>query len=749
MPVMAVSLGDIEPLSALGEPFRARIEFRLGPDESLDPSCVRLRSTVPGEDTHIPAMISALARVSVAAGRSYILLESTERSSEPILRLNVELTCFGMVAITRQYTLFPNPPQSSVPTPDISEASPVRSAPSAEPVRAAAPTSAPAVVRPADGAVPAASAQRHGTVPSGDRPTAGKRARRDVLRLRSAAVATEPAPTRNKIPCCFQLFRMSEELAERTGAPATEAERESLRREYSERMAQVDGAPRMAELHEDLRRLKHQVASLIAERDATQTRLGIEAQLYNERRYIWVVSGMLVAGLAAIIAWIFSRRRAPQPFESQKLFDTAARTPGSRTGLARWPRLGRSESADLEHADTHPPLPESRAANSPRIDVRESNDAGLAVNAPHSHAAKPAAHVANSPPVSRPARPAETRAAESIDYEPREASRGLSAASPGLVPAEHAPATTSVRSPSIDESPRPEIAAPLAFATFELPGENPEPLRTSTDVEPITEHFEPPEMFSLDEPSDVQASASTPPWGLRLDINLDEAIVPAGPPAETASGEIQETNSSRASQAVEAFPDVILGERLGPPKRRSASPLRTGAAPSGASHLGSGPSDGEPLAFESAQRERAALFPEITSGNIDLADFTTVIEGARIMYEDDLDTSRAVGLIQLALSADQLCVELWLGLFEIYARENLRGAFSDLATNFLDRFSNTEARWPAIAMLGRKLDPDNKLFSPEGLPPIEDDEPNWLGTQRHLMIYTVPSARGKEASPGS
>ena len=607
MPVMAVSLGDIEPLSALGEPFRARIEFRLGPDESLDPSCVRLRSTVPGEDTHIPAMVSALARVSNVAGRSYILLESSERSSEPILRLNVELTCFGMVAITRQYTLFPNPPQSSGPTPDIPEAAPARTLPSAEPTRAAPPAFAPAVARPAEGAVPAANAERRGTGPSGDRPATSRRARRDVLRLRSTAVATEPAPTRSKIPCCFQLFRMSEELAERTGAPATEIERESLRREYSERMAQVDGAPRM---HDDLRRLKHQVASLIAERDATQTRLGIEAQLYNERRYIWVVSGMLVAGLAAIIAWIFSRRRAPQPFESQKLFDTAARTPGSRTGLARWARLGRSESADLEHADTHPPLPESRAANSPRIDVRDSNDAGLAVNTPHSHVAPPAAHFANSPPVSRPARPAETRAAEPIDYELREANRGLSAAPPGLVPAEHAPAATSVRSASIDESPRPEIAVPLAFATFELPGENPEPLRTSTDVEPITEHFEPPEMFSLDEPSDVQASASTPPWGLRLDINLDEAIVPAGPPAETAAGEMQETNSSKASQAVEAFPDVILGERLGPPKRRSASPLRTGAAPSGASHLGSGPSDGEPLAFESAQRERVALFPE-------------------------------------------------------------------------------------------------------------------------------------------
>jgi hypothetical protein len=118
-------------------------------------------------------------------------------------------------------------------------------------------------------------------------------------------------------------------------------------------------------------------------------------------------------------------------------------------------------------------------------------------------------------------------------------------------------------------------------------------------------------------------------------------------------------------------------------------------------------------------------FPEIVNGTLALSDPASVVNAARLMYEDGAAT-RALELLQLAIENDPAPMAPWLALFEVYRLERLRGEYASLAVRFMERYQGT-LEWRKVRFVGRDLDPGNPLY--EDTEPALDFDPareNWL-----------------------
>jgi hypothetical protein len=142
-------------------------------------------------------------------------------------------------------------------------------------------------------------------------------------------------------------------------------------------------------------------------------------------------------------------------------------------------------------------------------------------------------------------------------------------------------------------------------------------------------------------------------------------------------------------------------------------------------------------ALRAAEYKKAYIlgrFPEIAAGNIVLRNPSSVIEGARIFYQDDHNPAKAVELLRIALAMHPEHERLWLALFEILSLEYMAPEFEDLAQRYHDtRDVRADNHWPRVAKLGRDLDPGNKLYRADGLRPVEGSNPNWLNSQLDMM----------------
>ena len=155
---MALSLGRITVLSALGEPLRAEIDV---PDINAE-EAASLKATIAAPDAftaagleYNPAMSSVQTSLQRRAdGRAFIRLSSERPINEPFVDMILE-TSWSSGRIVRDYTMLFDPPvaRKTAPTPTLAQTSPAVAAPaaSASPAKAAAstPTPAPAVVEPA------------------------------------------------------------------------------------------------------------------------------------------------------------------------------------------------------------------------------------------------------------------------------------------------------------------------------------------------------------------------------------------------------------------------------------------------------------------------------------------------------------------------------------------------------------------------------------------------------------------------
>ena len=101
-------------------------------------------------------------------------------------------------------------------------------------------------------------------------------------------------------------------------------------------------------------------------------------------------------------------------------------------------------------------------------------------------------------------------------------------------------------------------------------------------------------------------------------------------------------------------------------------------------------------------------FPEIGKGAIHLEDPDSVVKGARLFYEDGA-LPRAVELLQYAIERNPAELKAWLALFEILRLERLPGEFAELAGRFKAEHGQSDY-WPKVQYFGREIDPGNELY---------------------------------------
>ena len=218
-------------------------------------------------------------------------------------------------------------------------------------------------------------------------------------------------------------------------------------------------------------------------------------------------------------------------------------------------------------------------------------------------------------------------------------------------------------------------------------------------------------------------SASVPAMpegpGPRIETVVSTPPAPQTPsPASTNDAAIPEASTQRDHDLTQADPDQTLALRAAKFDAPQAEP--------------------EPdAALRAAEYKNAyilARFPEIATGNIVLDDQASVIEGARIFYQDDQDAAKAAEFLRIAISTHPEHVGCWLALFEILWLERAAPEFSEHAQRYHDRpDGRDDTHWPMIAKLGRDLEPGNELYRADGLPAVGESSPNWLNAELDMM----------------
>ncbi|MCC6472926.1 MAG: hypothetical protein IT514_04195, partial [Burkholderiales bacterium] len=140
----ALNLGEIEPLSAIGQPFRARVALYRGAEESLQSACVSMRASRLEGNAHVPIGLPAQARLESRGAREYLFIESGEMLSEPVVQLRIEVRCPASEGVSREYLVLQDPPDP------LADTTPVHPHPAASP-STPAPAPADTWERPQDG----------------------------------------------------------------------------------------------------------------------------------------------------------------------------------------------------------------------------------------------------------------------------------------------------------------------------------------------------------------------------------------------------------------------------------------------------------------------------------------------------------------------------------------------------------------------------------------------------------------------
>ncbi len=126
-------------------------------------------------------------------------------------------------------------------------------------------------------------------------------------------------------------------------------------------------------------------------------------------------------------------------------------------------------------------------------------------------------------------------------------------------------------------------------------------------------------------------------------------------------------------------------------------------------------------------------YPELATGTVAIDDADTVINAARLYYEEAGEANaqgKAEELLTFAVEERPQEIRYWLAQFEIYRLEQNVSEFSTLAAKFQMLYGHLE-QWPKVRHIGHELDPDNPLFAAAERPalagePFDPIAENWL-----------------------
>jgi pilus assembly protein FimV len=128
---------------------------------------------------------------------------------------------------------------------------------------------------------------------------------------------------------------------------------------------------------------------------------------------------------------------------------------------------------------------------------------------------------------------------------------------------------------------------------------------------------------------------------------------------------------------------------------------------------------------ELRRRYMEERFPEIVNGGLVLDDPDSVVNAARLLYDDGA-VPRAIELLQFAIEQDAGREAPWLALFEIFRRERLVGEFGRLARRFGEAHDGSPA-WRKILRIGRDMDPGDALYhGPDAAASFDPEQEDWL-----------------------
>jgi len=105
-------------------------------------------------------------------------------------------------------------------------------------------------------------------------------------------------------------------------------------------------------------------------------------------------------------------------------------------------------------------------------------------------------------------------------------------------------------------------------------------------------------------------------------------------------------------------------------------------------------------------------YPELMTHTVSIDDADSVINAARLYYEED-QRDKACELLTFGVEERPQETRFWLAQFEIFRLENMAAEFTDLASKFHVLFGHTAA-WPKVRHIGHELDPANTLFAAAG-----------------------------------
>ncbi|MEC5386716.1 hypothetical protein VVD49_13345 [Uliginosibacterium sp. H3] len=118
VPATAISLGEVQTSSRIGDILQVRIPLSASADDNVTADCIRLEGPRGDSDDDLPWLRAGRLRLSTLAnGQQAILVSSLQSIHSPILMLAVRIDCNA--TLRREYTLLLNPPGTTEATPAI------------------------------------------------------------------------------------------------------------------------------------------------------------------------------------------------------------------------------------------------------------------------------------------------------------------------------------------------------------------------------------------------------------------------------------------------------------------------------------------------------------------------------------------------------------------------------------------------------------------------------------------------------
>lgn len=698
----ALSLGDLNVKSAVGQPFDAMIGFVAGRGETIAAQCIRARDDGSSAHPGVPFLANPVFTVAARPGGGEIMIRTRATVGEPAVRLRIVIECDAASLLAREFLVLLDAPvptrlQSTVSTavsPDTVSVPPaVASArrDARRERRADAANRASPTVRPTRGesATSLGPSLRMGRAAAAERPADLARAPAARQRGGYRLTLSRPDDVPNDLPSILSL-RRSDELATLTtpGRTVAEAEREILRAQARLVLSDnpvADGLQmqaRLATLESGMNGLKKQLGEIDAARAAAEDRA---RRLAEENRRLsarldtfGIGAALLLCVIAAALGfWRF------RVVSERRVMRERAWTPAPEP---------------VAPSEPPPPATSPMSAEFERTIVLERpvvvsapKPAAAAVAVARSRATSEAAP-AVPPPSARPQRTVGGRAMADQDRGP---------AMPAHAPTEFEPpaAASGLRD---DDMYLPQSA---------LDGDG------ADEDDPYARATRPPTVRQKTLVYAPPKSAREPLAALAARVPTERGRILGFEPAATAAM----AATPRASDATSATPfDFSL------------------QAP------GHDAGDAVPTAEAAARTElylaefERKLFPEIALGRVKLDDPRSIIGLARTYYQEDFDPAKAVSFLEYALHRSTDPMLIHLALLEVLRMERRVREYATIARAFRGQYPDSGTYWQLVAAYGRLLDPADPTFKGERVPGLDLDTPsNWLGNTLDMTKYVL------------